>query len=63
MKVHDDWKPRMEEAAKTLYGKARRCSFNNECGMKMLIVPTQDEITLLHWLLQDFAKENGYDIM
>lgn len=62
MKIHESHKPKMEEAAKSLYGKARRCSFNSECGKKMLIVPTDDEVTLLHWLIQEFAEENGFEL-
>lgn len=60
--MHESLKPRMEEAARSLYGKVRRCSFNSEIGKKMLIVPNDDEITLIHWLIHEFAEENDFEV-
>lgn len=62
MKLHESLVPSMRKAAISLYEKARRCAWNSECEKKMLIVPTDDEITLLHWLIQDFAKENDFEL-
>ena len=62
MKLGECFKEQMSEAARSLYAKANHCSYNSECGMRMLIVPTDDEITLIHWLLQDLAKENDFEL-
>lgn len=62
MKLHEVWRPTMEPAAQSLYRKVSACSFNSECGKRMLIVPTDDEITLLHWLLREFAEQNDIEL-
>lgn len=62
MKLHSDFRETMKAAAQSVYMKVRRCAHNDECGKKMLIVPGADEITLLHWLLEEFAEENDFEL-
>ena len=62
MKIHESLLPSMTQASKSLYRKLSLCSYNSEVGKKMLIVPTDDEVCLMFWMLKEFCDENGIEV-
>lgn len=54
--MHESLLTKMADASKSLYRKLSLCAYNSEVGKKMLIVPTDDELQLMFWMLGDFCE-------